>query len=191
VSLRPYRQELEVNIDYITPFTQERGGILCLNNCSGIVEYAPDPIGRKVIGLQLNDIEHVNLTWQPHPQRLRNMDVPCGIAGVAMEGEFETDWIYPVGNIDQGSPAYAGPSGMFTNSSAFGVRVGTFTSILQNAPHAVIWRGAGFSRQFIDPCTKQLVWENDPSQAVRLATPGFIRVRLNQTDIMMSQGSNS
>jgi hypothetical protein len=191
MSLRPYRQELEVNIDFITPFTQERGGILCLNNASGIVEYAPSPIGRKVIGLQLNDIEFVNLTWQPHPQRLRNIDVPCGIAGVAMEGEFETDWIYPIGNIDQGSPAYAGPSGMFTNSPAYGVRVGTFTSILRNAPHAVIWRGAGFSRLFTDPCTKQPVWENDPAQAVRLFTPGYIRVRLNQSDIMSSQGGNT
>ena len=192
MALRPYREELQVNIDYLTPFTQERGGVLCFENCSGIVEYAPNPSGRKAIGLQLNDIEYINLTRQPHPQRLRNVDLPCGTVGVAIEGDYETDWVFPVGTIMRGDPAYVGPSGMFTNSTMFGgVRVGTFIGVLQTNPHTVAYRGAGFSRQLIDPCTKELIWENDPAERIRLATPGFIRVHLNQRDIMMSQGANS
>jgi len=193
MSLRPFREELEVNVDYVTPWTQERGGILCFGSASGItiVEYAADPSGRKPIGVQLNDIEHVNFSREFHPQRIRNTDIPFGTAGTAMEGDFETDWVHLVGSVSPGDSAYVGPSGTFTNSTVFGgARVGHFTSSLKPDPHTVTYRGLGFSRQFIDPVSKQLIWENNPADRVLIATPGFIRVHLNQRDIMLSQSGN-
>lgn len=193
MALNPIRQELEVNIDYITPWTQERGGILSFGVASGmiIVEYAANPTGRIPIGIQLNDIEYINYSREYSPQRIRNTDVPCGTAGVGMEGDFETDWVHLIGAVLPGDLAYAGPSGTFTNSDSFGgARVGHFISSLKSNPHTVVYRGLGFSRQLVDPCTKQIVWENNPADSTLIATPGFIRVHLNQRDIMRSQGEN-
>jgi len=184
MSLRPERQTQQVNIDYPCPWTQERGGVLTWTQASGInfVEYAFDPSGVHFAGLQLNDIENVNMTRQPFQQYLRTIDIPFARVGVATQGDFTTDWIYPVGTIHQGDLAYVGPSGMITNSAALGGEViGKFLSPLTVKPHFVTLRGMGFSRQYIDTTlpSKPLVWENNPTDAIRLATPGFIKVRVD------------
>jgi len=182
-----------MNIDNVCPWTQERGGILSFGSASGItiVEYAANPSGRRPLGVQMNDIEHVNFSREYHPQRIRNTDIPFGTAGAATEGDFETDWVHLIGSASPGDAAYAGPSGTFTNSASFGgVRVGHFTSSLKNDPHTVTYRGLGFSRQFVHPVSKLIVWENNPADRVLIATPGFIRVHINQRSIMQSQSSN-
>jgi hypothetical protein len=53
--LRPLRQVDGLNLSYITPWTQERGGILSFGSASGItfVEYAANPSGAIPIGVQL------------------------------------------------------------------------------------------------------------------------------------------
>jgi len=189
MSLRPLRHEAQVNVDFICPWTQERGGIASFGAASGvtIAEYAADPSGRKPIGIQLNDIEHVNLSRQYHPQRIRNIDVPCGTVGVAMEGDFETDWVHLIGSVFPGDKAYVGPSGTVTNSNSFGgVHIGHFLSALESKPHTVVYRGLGFSRQLVDPITKAIVWENNPDDSVLIATPGFIKVHINQRDVLLS-----
>jgi len=184
MSLRPDRQTQQVNIDFPCPWTQERGGVLGWAQASGMyyLEYAFDPSGVHIAGLQLNDIENVNMTRQPFQQYIRNIDIPFAIVGVATQGDFLTDWIYPVGAINQGDIAYAGPSGMITNSSTFGGEViGKFIGVLIPKPHWVTLRGMGFSRQYIDTSkhSKPLIWENNPADAIRLATPGFIKVRID------------
>lgn len=184
MSLRPERQVQQVNIDYPCPYTQERGGALCWVYASGMyfVEYAFDPNGVHFAGLQLNDIENVNFTRQPFQQYIRDIDIPMARVGGATKGDFTTDWIYPVGTINQGDLAYVGPSGMITNSASFGGEViGKFLSILTSGPHTVTLRGMGFSRQYIDTTqpSKPLVWENNPADKIALATPGFIKVRID------------
>ena len=184
MSLLPSRQTQQVNIDFPCPWTQERGGALTWFSASGmyLVQYASDPSGTKFAGLQLNDIEYFNLVRQPFQQYIRNTDIPFTRVGTAQQGDFLTDWIYPVGNINQGDIAYVGPSGMITNSPAFGGEVvGKFLSILEPNPHTVTMRGFGFSRQYIDTTkpSKPLIWENNPADAINLATPGFIKVRID------------
>lgn len=182
MSLLPSRQTQEVSIDYPCPYTQERGGLLTWVMASGMyfVQYAADPSGVKFAGMQLNDIENVNFVRQPFQQYLRDIDVPFAIVGAAHQGDFITDWIYPVGTINQGDFAYVGPSGMITNSAALGgMIVGKFLSILDPSPHLVTMRGMGFSRQYIDTLTKRLVWENNPADRIDLATPGYIKVRID------------
>lgn len=182
MSLQPDRQIQQVNIDFWCPWTQERGGILSWAQSSGIyhVEYAFNPSGAKVVGIQLNDVENVNFVRQPFQQYLREIDVPFAIVGVAEKGDFVTDWVLPVGTIQQGDFAYAGPSGMITNSSAFGGQVvGKFLGLLQPDEHLVVLRGLGFSRQYIDPMSKQLVWENNPADSKMLVSAGYIKVRID------------
>lgn len=183
MSLRPLRQTEEVNIDFITPWTQERGGCLSIVASSGmyIAEYSADPSGKFPMGIQLNDIEWMNLSRQYHRTFLGyTTDMPCGIVGIGTQGDWITDWVHLIGSVSQGDAAYAGPSGMFTNSSSFGgVRIGTFIGPLKEDPHTVTFRGMGFSRQYIDSCTKQLVWENNPADKIELATPGYIKIRID------------
>jgi hypothetical protein len=182
MSLLPSRQTQEVNIDFPCPYTQERGGVLTWFAASGItfVQYASNPSGAKAVGIQINDIENVNMTRQPFQQYIRDMDIPFTIVGAATQGEFLTDWVYPVGIINQGDLMYVGPSGMVTNSAALGgQKIGKFLGVLQDDPHTVTMRGLGFSRQYIDPITKALVMENDPANAINLATPGYIKIRFD------------
>jgi hypothetical protein len=182
MSLKPTRQTEQVNTDFITPHTQERGGCLSLAMSSGmwIAQYAVNPSGVVPMGIQLNDIEHMNLTLHPHRTFLGyTTDMPCGTVGIGVQGDFITDWLHLVGPIAPGDPAYLGPSGTFTNSSAFGSRqIGEFRSALSVDPHAVTFRGLGFSRQFIDTATKLPIYENNPAHKQYVATPGFAKIRV-------------
>ena len=185
MSLKPLRQTEQVNIDFITPWTQERGGCLSIVQVSGmfIAEYAFDPSGVFPMGVQLNDIENMNLSRQyhrtfSHPAAMT--DMPCGIVGIATQGDFITDWIHIIGAAMPGDPMYVGPSGTFTNTTSFGgKRIGKFIGVLRPDPHTVTLRGLGFSRQFIDPCDKKLKFENDPADAQHIATPGYIKIRVD------------
>jgi len=185
MSLQPTRQTTEVNIDFITPWTQERGGCLSIATASGMyfAEYAFDPTDVVPLGIQLNDIEWMNLSRQYHRTFTGigvMTDVPCGIVGIGTQGEYITDWLYLIGNIMPGDAAYVGPSGTFTNNQSLGgVRIGTFLSSLQADPHTVTLRGLGFSRQYVDPCTKQVVWENNPADKILIATPGFAKIKVD------------
>ena len=185
MSLKPLRQTEQVNIDFITPWTQERGGCLSIVQASGMyfAEYAHDPSGLFPMGLQLNDIEWMNLSRQyhrtyAHPAAMT--DVPCGTVGICVQGDFITDWVLLVGSVQNGDTAYAGPSGMFTNSSSFGgEKIGKFIGPLKPDPHTVTFRGLGFSRQYIDTCDKQLKWENNPADRIEVVTPGYIKIRVD------------
>ena len=191
--LRAFRQVQGINLNYITPWTQERGGILSYGSASGItiVEYRANPSGAIPVGIQYNDVENMNLVRQPPQWRLRETDMPLATVGVAMEGEFEIDWLHLIGVLSQGSPAYVGPSGTITNSSSFGsYRIGTFLSTLSSKPHTVVYRGMGFSYQYMDTNTKTLAFENNPADRILIASPGFAKVRIDQTQIMRSQAGN-
>jgi hypothetical protein len=190
MSLRPLRQQEQVNIDYISPWTQERGGILTYATASGITfaQYAHVASGAVPIGIQLNDVENVNFSREVFPQRIRNTEVPCGIVGIGVQGDFETDWVHQVGQISTGDLAYVGPSGTFTNSSSFGgALVGKFLGTLKANVHPVVFRGLGFSREFVDPVSKQIVWENNPSDMLTVLSPGFVKIRIDSS--LMTRGS--
>lgn len=183
MSIKPLRQTEETNIDFLCPWTQERGGCLSIVQASGMyfAEYSHDPSGKFTMGIQLNDIEWMNLARQYHRTfRGYTTDVPCGIVGIAVQGDFITDWLHLIGAVMPGDPMYAGPSGTFTNSSQFGgSRIGKFIGTLKSDPHTVVFRGLGFSRQFVDPCDKTLKWENNPADAILIATPGYIKIRVD------------
>lgn len=186
MSLKPLRQTEQVNIDFITPYTQERGGCLSLATASGITfaQYAYSPVGVFPMGIQLNDIEHMNLGRQYHRTFTGigvMTDVPFGIVGIGVQGDFITDWLCLVGDIYPGDNAYVGPSGTFTNSASFGgLKIGEFRSSLQPDPHTLVMRGMGFSRQYIDTNTKQVVWENNPADRVIVISPGYAKIRISK-----------
>jgi hypothetical protein len=169
----------------MTPWTSERGGLLSYGSASGvtIVEYAANPSGAKVVGIQHNDVEHLNLTYEPHPWRVREVDTPCGTVGVIQQGVVETDWIHLIGGIASGDKAYAGPSGTITNSASFGGdQIGHFLGTLTGSPHLLTYRGLGFTRE-----TQFGGIENDPNDRVFVQSDGFAKVRIDQRTILRSQ----
>jgi hypothetical protein len=180
MALLPIRQTQQVNIDFITPWTQERGGILCYASTSGMTfaEYSYLSTN-KPIGIQLNDVENINLNYQVDPRRLKDLDVPFGIVGIGVQGDFYTDWIHITGNLRTGDLAYVGLSGTITNDPTVGgAIIGKFISPLKSQPHRIVMRGLGFSRQYVNPITKQTEWENNPSDRVWIYSPGFAKVRI-------------
>jgi hypothetical protein len=182
MSLRPDRQTEQVDIEYITPWTQERGGCLTWANASGIdfVQYSHDASGVLPVGIQINDVEWVNFSRQPWKQRFRETALPCDIVGIGTQGDYVTDWLYLIGDIQSGDPMYVGPSGTFTNFAGLGNHViGRFLGPLDPDVHEVTMRGMGFSRQYIDTCTKQLVWENNPDDRVIVTSPGYAKIRVD------------
>jgi hypothetical protein len=148
-----------------------------------IAEYAANPSGLFPMGIQLNDIEWMNLSRQYHrtySHPAATTDVPCGIVGIATQGDFITDWIVINGTVSNGDPVYVGPSGTFTNDVNIGAnKIGTFIGPLRVDPHTVTYRGMGFSRQFVDPCDKIVKWENNPADRIYIATPGYIKIRVD------------
>jgi hypothetical protein len=182
MSLRPLRQQEQVNIDLICPWTQEMGGALTYGSASGITfaQYAHVASGAVPIGIQLNDIEWVAFDREYHPQRLRSMEIPCGIVGIAVQGDFVTDWVHIIGSVFPGDKAYIGPSGTFTNSTSFGgALIGRFLSVLEPDVHEVTFRGLGFSRQLVDPISKQIIWENNPADRLVVLSDGYIKIRID------------
>lgn len=186
MSLKPSRQLAGLNTDYPTFNTSERGGILSFGTVSGIniVEYARDPAGAVPVGIQYNDVEHLDLSRQIHPQHLgRRVDVSFAIVGAATDGEFITDWIDISGTLMPGQPAYVGASGTITNNlSLGGSRIGTFMSPLTVSPHTVTFAGAGWSRLQMDPVRPHAIThENNPADRILVITPGFAKVRVKHS----------
>jgi hypothetical protein len=102
-----------------------------------------------------------------------------------MDGDVETDWVHLLGSPQRGSPAYAGPSGMVTDSASFGgAQIGIFLGPLKPDPHLVIYRGRGFTTSFQEPCTHAIIVDNDPADQVLVQSDGCIKVRIAQAYIL-------
>lgn len=186
--LRPLRQIESLNTSFVTPWTQERGGVLSYGSVSGvtIVEYAADPSGVVPVGIQHNDVEHINLTYEPHPWNMREVDTVWSTVGIIQQGVVETDWVHIIGSIVSGDAAYVGPSGTVTNSASFGgLQIGHFLSKLTGSPHLVTYRGLGFTRKAQE--FGVITIENDPNDRILVQSDGFARIRIDQHTIMRSQ----
>jgi len=194
MALRPFRQVEDIDEgEFPVLATSERGGILSFASASGLtfLEYARNPSGVIPLGIQLNDVEWLNYEYQPFPHA-RDVRVPYDIPKVATQGLFETDWLYIVGPIYAGMPAYLGPSGTITNLSSFGsYKVGKFMGPLIDDPHMVVFAGLGFSRTYQEYQTHNIVTENNPNDQVHVITPGYARVRIDQGTILRSQAGVS
>lgn len=182
MSLRGDRQVEALTLTYPTFNTSERGGILSLGSVSGIqiAEYARSASGAIPVGIQQNDVEHIDTSRQVHPRLLgRQVDFSLSLVGAATDGEFVTDWIAITGTLMPGQKAYVGASGTITNDGTLGgVRIGTFLSMLEPDPHTVTFAGKGWSRKQMDPATKRVFIENDPANRILVITPGFAKVRV-------------
>jgi hypothetical protein len=188
--LKPLRQQDALNIDFCGFDTSDRGGILHITSVSGmdLARYVDDPSGMVPLGFQFNDIEYIDRTRQPDPRRNREVADPFEVVGIFTDGDAETDWVHLLGSPTRGAPAYAGPSGTVTDSASFGgAQIGVFLGPLNPNPHLVTYRGRGFTTSFQEPCTHNIIVDNDPEDRVLVLSDGSIRVRITQGHIIRNR----
>ena len=194
MALEVNRQIHAVNVDYVGFQTSERGGVVSYGSASGMVilEYATSASGAIPLGIQLNDVEYLDLSKQIHPRKNRRVEQPLGTMGVLTDGDFTTDWLSLTGTINTGDPAYVGPSGTITNDSTLNnICIGYFLGILRPEPHLVLFAGRGFDRLKMEngqaPGTKVLVYENNPADRIWVCSPGWAKIHIDQGVIQRSQ----
>jgi hypothetical protein len=118
MALRPIRQVVETSNQYHADAAAERGGIVSL--ASGqVVSYDDATAGSGLVpvGVLLTDVEDLN--YFNGPQKLMRSVVDIGgVVAVAVEGEFETDFIEDSveGTIVTGQTAYLTANGELTNT---------------------------------------------------------------------------
>jgi len=122
MALRPIRQVVETSNQYHADAAAERGGIVSL--ASGqVVSYGATAAGSGLqpVGVLLTDVEDLN--YFNAPQKLMRSVIDIGgVVAVAVEGEFETDFIEDSveGTIVAGQTAYLTADGELTNSATTG-----------------------------------------------------------------------
>lgn len=98
MALAESRQVYATNIDFSTSGALERGGVVSAVpwDAEGLVYYAPSGdmsgVNIRPIGLLLEDIEDINPMKQPQ-YRQRNVSPLGSVVGVAVEGEFKTNFV--------------------------------------------------------------------------------------------------
>jgi hypothetical protein len=151
MALRPFRQIVATNNDFIGTAAMERGGVVSVASGS-IGSYSTEASGAVPIGILLNDIEDLNY-FTGREQLYRAAHDIGSVLAIVTEGEVETDSLDPAvtGTINAGQEAFLSSSGWITTRKQFSEndltlivnpRVGVFTS----GDHSVRGVGLGWAR---------------------------------------------
>lgn len=186
------RQIFSIITDYQQVFAGERGGCVSVGSFSGLIAtaYHANPSGHFPLGIQLCDIEYLDLSREYHPggwhRGQREVGEPMDQIQICDNGIFDTDFIHVDGykDIKPGMPAYLGPSGMLSVLSDWGgIRVGTFLSSVgsqilglpEHTTHNILYMGGGLSWSFNTPF--QPITIVNPTN-IFAYTPGYCRVNI-------------
>jgi len=154
MALRPFRQIMATNNEFVSSAAMERGGVVSVAS-GNIGSYATEASGAVPLGILLNDIEDLNY-FRGREQLYRAAHDIGSILAIATEGDVETDFLDPAitGTISAGDPAYLSSSGWITtrpqfsetdvepNALVVNPRVGVFIS----GDHSVRGVGLGWAR---------------------------------------------
>lgn len=139
MALGPSQVQQDLDLSFVKDRAGERGGIVCWVMSSGVqvVGYVANPIGAKPLGIQLNDVEEMDLSrhWHPATDRsMRRVDKPGATVGIAAVGTWDTNFIHPDANPYSGKKAYLAPSGLITDDiSLGGDEIGIFLSSINDS----------------------------------------------------------
>ena len=184
--LKADRQIFEVDFNFVQARAGERGGMVAFQELSGlyVVGYLADPSGVMPLGIQLNDVEEMNLGRQYHPGGIgrgqRIVDRPGTTVGLSKRCEIVTNFIHPAATPYSSAIAYLAPSGLITTDSSLnGPIIGYFLSDISNEPLNVSIYGGGWYREQVfkkDPDGWH--YETEGSLPTWITTPGFAKVRI-------------
>lgn len=190
MALMPQRQIYQVSTDFARPFSGERGGVLSFASFSGIImaTYATEPSGLRPLGIQMFDVEDLDLSREFHPgyRGVREVQQPGDLMLALTEGEIITNFIDPnITDISIGAPAYVAPSGLITNLTTYGTqKIGYFLSTVNSSYYGlnhypterVLILGGGLSIQL--PTNKNTVIILNPDR-VYTNVKGWAKLRIS------------
>ena len=135
MALKPDRIEHLTDISNFMVTTAERGGIashvtggvgVSMDDADAVVGYEASASGSLPAGILLNDVVNLDLTRQHINWHKDEMQVG-GKVTLLRVGQVTTNLV--TGSPSAGNPAYVGPSGTVSTSTATGVaKIGTFLS---------------------------------------------------------------
>ncbi len=185
------RQIFEVTTDYQQVFSGERGGCVSIGSFSGLIAcaYHVNPSGHIPLGIQMADIEFLDLSREFHPggwgRGQREVGQPMDQILIVSEGELITDFVHVDGyqDIRPGTTAYLGPSGMLSSLPDWsGYQVGRFLSSVggqglpQHDSNQVMVMGGGLSYSYGTPYGQTIIV--NPTD-IRAYTPGWVKIRIS------------
>ena len=195
MALGPRRQIFAKDLTMIANRAGEAGGILSRIATSGVevlgyledLSNCPQPLG-----VQLHDIEHMDLGYQYDPWRTRGMrrvSQPGDGVAVSMHCEIDTNFIHPNANPHSAKKAYLAPSGLITDDPSLGgPLIGVFMSEindtkvagLPNDSREIVVYGGGYVRgSYMDKVARGKFEIQEPSiERITLTSPGWCRVRI-------------
>lgn len=191
--LGPSMVQHDLILDFVKDRAGERGGICSFLCSSGVLvcTYAEDPSNASPIGIQLNDVEHMDLSRQFHPaldRRVRRVDQPHTTVGLSSHGTFDTNFIHPDASPSPGGKVYLAPSGLVTSSPSFGgEEIGKFLGYIDDPALAGLPKGqttitiygGGFTRGDVFEMRNGLPTVNNyDEQPATLLSPGWVRIRI-------------
>jgi len=187
------RQQYDLCLEFRKDRAGEAGGIVSVSPSGNrYVTYAETVDSETLpIGIQLNDVEELDLSKQYHPamqRRVRRVDQPGATVGISRHGIFDTNFVHPDAQPYSGRKAYLGPSGLLTHDASFGGPcIGFFQSNLNDdlpglpkySGSITIYGGGFFRREvFIkDPGQAPYV-TSVGSEPVKLTSPGWVRISI-------------
>lgn len=185
--LKAERQIQDIDFNFVQANACERGGMVSFQELSGVyvIGYLVNPSGAMPLGIQLNDVENMNLGRQYHPGGIgrgqRVVDRPGTTVGLSKVCEIITNFIHPDSNPYCGATAYLGPSGLLTTDQSLnGPQVGYFLSDISIEPSTVIINGGGWYRDQVfikDPTGWH--YETEFSLPITVTTNGYAKVRIS------------
>lgn len=192
MGLLAQRQIHGIISDFQQVWAGERGGCVSIGSFSGLtaVAYHANPSGKVALGIQLCDIEFMDLSREYHEggwQRgQREVGEPMDVIQILNNGEIITDFIHVDGyrDIKPGLPAYLGPSGTISVLSTWGgPQIGTFLSSVgsnflglpEHSSNTILYIGGGLSYSFNTPF--QPITIVNPT-SIYAYTPGWCKIRI-------------
>jgi len=186
MTLKPARTERYLSWTYPRYQPAEEGGLISFVQMSGMPfsTYAPDPSGYSMIGVQRHPVyDYDRPDKQPRPSARITHDIMNEQIRIIIKGEITTNFIHPdsVNQIRSGTPAYAGPSGLFTHDRDFsGDLVGIFLSEISGGSQYVMVQGDIWKRtEIVHNPDGTYVHMGLGYPRKWVTTPGFAKVRLD------------
>jgi len=194
MALGAQREVYGMHLNFVAERAGEAGGIMSRVASSGyeVIGYLEDVACAQPLGIQLHNVEHMDLGYQYHPwldRGVRRVSQPGEVVAICPHGVFDTNFIHPDASPHSGAKAYLAPSGLITNDPSFGgPLIGKFESDLNDmnvaglpirSEYITVYGGGYVRTNYMKKVDRGKYEIQQPQvERVTLFSPGYARVRI-------------